>query len=137
VGAHARGAAGAALRRLEGVAAAVFPAEPELRCRAFTVDTWTRATRMRLEDVVPSGPEADIVTAPWSDHLAHLRALGLPEALLSGTDPTAFPPAAGRRGPRLHDGEPPVDSDGRGVYAAVGFRDLGRCIEYVPLTRSG
>jgi hypothetical protein len=91
------------------------------------------AARGRL----PSGPEADIVTAPWSDHLAHLRALGLPEAC-----------SAGPIRPRSRLLRDAVDRGcttaslqstpmAEGVYAAVGFRDLGRFIEYVPLTRSG
>ena len=34
---------------------------------------------------------------------------------------------------RMSDGEPAVDGDGRTHgYAAVGFRDLGRILEYVP-----
>jgi hypothetical protein len=46
-------------------------------------------------------------------------AVGVPEGLLVGTDPTAFHVVR--------------------VYAAAGFRDLGRFVEYVPagLIRSG
>lgn len=226
---YARGSSGAALVRLSGVAAAVFPTEPErsvynnalldrdlgaaervtavdameaaystggidryaawahesdegmrseLSARGYTLQESTRAMGMSLENVPRSRPELDLGRLDWADYLEHLRALGLPAGLLSGTDPTAFHVLAARLGGENvasaialdHDGDCGVfnmstleaarrrgfgtaltarhahDAAARGcltaslqstemaerLYATVGFRDLGRFLEYVP-----
>ena len=159
--------------------------QAELRGRGYTVDTTTRAMGMSLAEIAARGPDADVAAAGWTDHLDHLEAVGVPEGLLRGADPTAFHVVTGRAGGEDvataiaidHDGDCGIfnvstfeearrrglgtamtlrllrDAAARGcttaslqstgiaerVYAAAGFRDLGRFIEYVPagLIRSG
>jgi ribosomal protein S18 acetylase RimI-like enzyme len=159
--AYARGAVGAAVKRLPGLAAAVFPHEPE---RAV----YNNALLERdLE--IGLGP------ASWAEYL---RMDGLPPDFLEHADHAAFHLLAARIDGEMvaaalaydFDGDSGIynvgtversrrrglgtaltaaqvhDARARGcrtaslqstpiaerVYSAVGFRDLGRILEYVP-----
>jgi ribosomal protein S18 acetylase RimI-like enzyme len=226
---YARGSYGAALLRLDGVSAAVFPSEPEravynnalvdrelaaseravavdalhaaytsasvdryavwvhesdegmrteLRRRGYTLDEYTRAMGMSLEEIAPTRPELELEVRDWGDYLRYLQAIGVPDGLLGGADPSAFHPLVARlAGEDVatalafdHDGDCGVfnvstlaaarrqglgsaltahalhDAVERGcstasrqstpmaerVYTSLGFRDLGRILEYVP-----
>jgi ribosomal protein S18 acetylase RimI-like enzyme len=173
--AYARGSAGAALHRLDGVAAAVFPSEPErgvfnnalldrgvagaaavdameaayrsagverfaawvhetdagmnaeLRGRGYTVDTTTRAMGMSLAEFAPRGAEADVAAAGWTDHLDHLGAVGVPEGLLRGADPTAFHVVSGRAGGKDVATAIAIDHDGDcGIFNVSTFEEARR-----------
>jgi ribosomal protein S18 acetylase RimI-like enzyme len=225
----ARGSPGAAVLRRSGVAAAVFPAEPErsvynnallerglgardraqaidamasayaaagvtryaawahesdpalradLEARGYTIDTTTRAMGMALDDIRMPRPELELARPDWDAYLRFLVAVGVPEGLLRGVDPTAFRlvlasrdgttvatalafdlqgdcgiynvstlAAARRRGLGtavtalcLHEARASgcrtaslqSTKVAEGMYLAVGFRDLGRIIEYTP-----
>jgi GNAT superfamily N-acetyltransferase len=196
--AYARGAAGAAVHRPPGVAAAVFPAGPErdvynnallerelgpgerasaadamdaayaaagvtrfaawvhetdepmraeLERRGYTVDTATRAMGMTLDDIAAADHAAlHLLTARAGGELV-AAALAYDFGGDCGIYNFETVPKARRRGlgTALTAGQLYAARD-RGcrtaslqstpmaerVYAAVGFRDLGRILEYVP-----
>jgi ribosomal protein S18 acetylase RimI-like enzyme len=141
---NARGAPGAMVARSPGVAAAVFPAEPEaqmynnavldrdlsaveraaaveameavyasagiahfaawvherdaamcseLIARGYSLNEWTRAMGMSLEQLTVSRPEVELGPPDWFEYL---RLLGVP-GLLIGADPEAFYVLVARR----------------------------------------
>jgi GNAT superfamily N-acetyltransferase len=150
----------------------------ELSGRGYTIDEATRAMGVPLEDVPVGLHELELGPSDWADHLRHLQALGVPDGLLGGTDPSAFHVLTARSdGENVataiaydHEGDCGVynvstleaargrglgttitarllhDASARGcstaslqstpmaerVYSSVGFRDLGRILEYVP-----
>jgi ribosomal protein S18 acetylase RimI-like enzyme len=223
--AYASGSEGAAVARGPGVAAAVFPTEPErifynnallehgldsdarvaavdamedaygcmrigryaawvhesdgamiaeLSRRGYSLDATTRAMGMSLDEIPVPRPEIDLASPDWCEYL---RILGVPEGLLSATDPADFHilvakldganaatamaydndgdcgiynvttvKHARRRGLgtaltalHLHDARSRACTTAslqstemaERVYRAVGFRDLGRILEYV------
>jgi len=101
----------AAVLRSGGVAAAVFPYEPErhyasagverfaawvhesdeamrgeLEGRGYTLETSTCAMGMALGDVRLPRLELDVAPAERSEYLRYLEAFGLPPGLLAGVD---------------------------------------------------
>lgn len=151
----------------------------ELRRRSYTLEEYTRAMGMSLDDVAPPPhSELELDRGDWSDYVRYLQVVGAPEGLLGGADPTAFHLLMARlAGEDVatalafdHDGDCGVfnvstlaaarrqglgtaltaralpDAAERGcstaslqatpmaerIYAALGFRDLGRILEYVP-----
>ena len=150
----------------------------ELTGRGYTLDESTRAMGMALDDLCVARPDVELGSLDWPAYLAYLDAVGVPDGLLSGADPSAFHTLVARRaGENVataiafdHDGDcgiynmSTVEAARRGglgtaltachvhdaldrgcltaslqstamaerVYAAVGFRDLGRFLEYVP-----
>ncbi len=87
----------------------------ELERRGYALDTTTRAMGMALDEIAMPPPQLDLAAAEWSEYLA---LADLPPGFLSAADHAAF-----------HLQSTPVAEH---VYAAVGFRDLGRILEYVP-----
>jgi hypothetical protein len=96
-----------------------------------------------LENLHLPRREIQVAKLEWSGYLDYLEALGVQAGLLSGVDSSAFHVLARDRDP----GPPPSRCDRagllnrdpsgrprwpRGVYASVGFRDLGRFIEDAP-----
>jgi GNAT superfamily N-acetyltransferase len=226
--AYARGSEGAAVVRAPGVAAAVFPTDPErsfynnallerdldpssrlaaldamedaygslrvdryaawvhesdeamiaeLARLGYRLHETTRSMGMELEELSLPRPEIDLAPPDWSAYLQILAALGAPEGMLGGADPSDFHLLIARRdganaaAALAYDNEGDCgvynvttlessrrrglgtalsalllhDARSRGcttaslqstpmaerVYAAVGFRDLGRILEYV------
>ncbi|HEX4363558.1 MAG TPA: hypothetical protein VHZ75_03350 [Solirubrobacteraceae bacterium] len=146
-GEYVRGAPDAAVRRLDGVAAAVFPSGPErevynnallsrdlgptervaavdgmeaayasagvkryaawvhesdgpmraeLSDRGYAVDETTRAMGMALGDLAAERPDVALEPLGWTDYVAYLMMVGVPDGLLSGADPKAFGVLAAR-----------------------------------------
>jgi GNAT superfamily N-acetyltransferase len=166
---------------VDGFAAWVHESDEGLRAelseRGLAVAESSRAMAVELDDLAlePLDPELEVSVASLDEHV---RALGLPDGLLSGADPAAFRIVMARRaGEDLatamafdHDRDCGVfnvytveparrrglgtaltkrlllDARARGcltaslqsspiaegVYAAVGFRDLGRFLEFAP-----
>jgi hypothetical protein len=130
----------------------------ELEARGYGIDTSTRAMGMTLGEVRLPPPEIDLAPAEWSAYVRFLERAGAPAGLLGGVDPTAFHlriaccrgddvATARRRGLGtaltallVHDAAArgcrtaSLQSTrmGEHIYAAVGFRDLGRILEYAP-----
>jgi hypothetical protein len=147
----------------------------DLERRGYALDTSTRAMGTALVDARVPGPEVELGSPDWAEHL---RVVGVPRGFLGGADPRAFHVLIGRL-----DGENvataiALDFQGdcgiynagtveharrrglgtgltslhlqhalmrgcetasvqstemaEGVYASVGFRDLGLILEYVP-----
>src|SRR2546425_1228079 len=134
--AYARGAAGASVQRFAGVAAAVFPSEPERAVynNALLERELAAAERADALAAIEAAYAAAVVTrfASCGDcgiynrgTLEHARRRGL------GTVVTALhlhdALARGCRTASLQSTEM-----AERVYAAVGFRDLGRILEYAP-----
>jgi GNAT superfamily N-acetyltransferase len=187
--AYARGADGAAVRRGPGVAAAVFPDEPQrsvyntamvadVEARGYAVAERTRAMGMALTEIRVPAPQLDLAPPDWSAYLRYLEAAGVPSDLLSDVDPGEFHFLLARRDGEVVATGLAFDLDGdcgiynvstlererrrglgtaltarlaydaaargcrtatlqstgmaEGVYAAVGFRDLGAILEYAP-----
>jgi GNAT superfamily N-acetyltransferase len=89
---------GAALHRLPGVSAAVFPDGPERavynngvlgrgRRRGCTVRETTRAMGMGLDEIRPPRPRLHLPAATLAEHL---RLVGMPPGFLAGVEPGAF-----------------------------------------------
>ena len=92
--AYARGATGAAVHRLPGVARFAAwvhesdePMRAELERRGYALDTTTRAMGMDLDDIALPRPPIDLGPADWPEYL---RMDGLPPDFLSAADHAAF-----------------------------------------------
>ena len=70
--------------------------QAELSRRGYTLDESTRAMGMSLADIELAAPELEFGPADWDQHVRILSALGLPDGLLRGADPTAFHVLSGR-----------------------------------------
>jgi len=87
---YARGAAGATLLRLAGVAAAVesdTALRSALEQRGYALDEATRAMGVLLDEIRLPRPEVELGPGDWSEHV---RVAGLPGEFLSGADLSAF-----------------------------------------------
>ena len=104
----------------------------DLERRGYTVDEVTRSMGMGLDDIRFVRLEIELGAADWSEHL---RLAGMPDGFLSGMDPRATALTtihlhdARARGCRTASLQSTATAER--VYTAVGFRDLGRIIEYV------
>jgi hypothetical protein len=111
----------------------------DLEDRDFGVDTTTRAMGMAVADVRLPSPDLELGPSDWDGYLDFLELDGGPPGLLAGVDPDAFFVRIARA-LLVHDAAAcgcrtaTLQSTAMGVrvYAAVGFRDLGRIVEYVP-----
>jgi GNAT superfamily N-acetyltransferase len=147
----------------------------DLERRGYTLDSWTRAMGMALDDIRLPRPKIDLGPPDWFEYL---RIVGVPPNFLSDVDPDAFHILVARLGGENvatamafdYAGDCGIynvgtlerarrrglgtalttvhvhDALARGcqtaslqstqmaerIYAAVGFRDLGRILEYVP-----
>ena len=128
--AYARGAVGAAVKRLPGVAAAVFPHEPE---RALY-------NNALLERDLGPGERSDALDAMEAVYAA--AGITRFAAWVHETDP-AMRAELEQRGytlditTRCRTASLQSTPMAERVYAAVGFRDLGRILEYVPRRETG
>jgi hypothetical protein len=108
------------------------PMRAEVERRGYTLDMTTLAMGMALDDIRLPRPDLDLAAADWS---AYLRTFDLPPGLLADADHSAFHLLIARL-----DGEnvaiamafDQATDVAERVYAAAGFRDLGRILEYVP-----
>jgi ribosomal protein S18 acetylase RimI-like enzyme len=66
------------------------PLQGELSARGFGLEEATRLMAMSLHGVKQGRGEFDVERFGWPRYLAYLSAEGLPDGLLSGTDPSAF-----------------------------------------------
>jgi GNAT superfamily N-acetyltransferase len=62
----------------------------ELSSRGYTIAESTRAMGMSLDDICIPVPEIELGPPDWSQHLHYLRAVGAPDGLLAGVDPSGF-----------------------------------------------
>jgi len=99
------------------------PLRAALQERGYALDATTRAMGMALTDIRVARPEIEQAPPAWAAYLRFLAADGVPEGLL----------AAAARGCRTATIQSTPMAER--VYAAVGFRDLGRFLEYVPADR--
>jgi hypothetical protein len=103
-----------------GFAAWVHERDPALRAqlerRGYMIDTSTRAMGMALDELRLPRPELELGPPDWSEYL--------------GTALTA-PLAHDARTRGCATASLQSTAMAEGVYAAVGFRDLGRFFEYV------
>jgi len=133
--AYARGAVGAAVKRLPGVAAAVFPHEPE---RAVYNNALLEHADHAAFHLLAARIDGEMVAAALAydfggdsgiynvGTVEKARRRGLGTALTAAQVHDARD--RGCRTASLQSTEM-----AERVYAAVGFRDLGRILEYVPV----
>jgi hypothetical protein len=109
----------------------------ELAARGYTLDTTTRAMGMDLDDLRVPRPELALDPPEWPAYVTWLESVGVPPGLLARADPNEFHLLIARL---LHDARDRGRTTAilqstemaEDVYRAVGFRDLGRILEFVP-----
>ena len=136
------------------------PMRADLEDRGYTLAETTRAMALDLADLRVPRPQLELGPPEWS---AHVAMMGQPGGFLAGLDEAAFhvvmvhldgrPVATGMAFDAAGDcgvfnvgTEAPARRRGlgtavtpmaEGVYRSVGFRDLGRILEYAPKSGAG
>lgn len=85
-----------------------------LEARGYRVDTATRAMAMPLDAIRVARPMPRLASAGWQEYLRVLTALGAPEGLLAGMDPSGFHAVVASAG-------------GQTVAAAIAYDCAGDC----------